>query len=237
MSRKPNPDNLSKRMKEQYEDRYKNLLSKRTYTIVRIKATNFKHCGINKPYNDDELSNMNKTAIQLLKNITDAKLAYTCSNEISLILTDFDEVNDKLYCDGDIQKMVSQITSMTTAIYNKIRQSQSDSEFVLFNTKVFQIHSGFEIENYLLNRQRNSVRNGTIYIGKSLFGHDNIQNLNTQELRNKLEEKYDLSVTDKFLYGTFIYIENDTIVDRMIDISKLNLSKENILTKLIPQNI
>jgi len=64
---------------------------------------------------------MNATAAHLCKNIQGAKLAYVQSDEISIVMTDFDELGTDMWFDGNIQKMASVSSSLATSFFNDLR--------------------------------------------------------------------------------------------------------------------
>lgn len=63
---------------------------------------------------------MRQTALLLCKNIENAKLAYTQSDEISLLLTDFDNEKTEPWFGNNLQKLASVSASMATLYFNKI---------------------------------------------------------------------------------------------------------------------
>lgn len=116
-------DALGDRMKSFYEDRTRILLPRRTYTIIRVdgKAFHTYTRGLKRPFDQGLVEDMNETAAFLCKNIQGAKLAYVQSDEISILLTDFDSISTDMWFDGNIQKMASISASLATARFNELR--------------------------------------------------------------------------------------------------------------------
>ena len=102
-------DELGNRMKQNYEDRTRYSLPRRTYTVICIdgKAFHTLTSGFNKPFDRDLMSIMDKTAIELCSGIQGAVIGYVQSDEISIILADFATLNTCAWFDGNIQKIVS----------------------------------------------------------------------------------------------------------------------------------
>lgn len=102
-------DNLGDRMKIFYENITRIFLPRRTYTIIRIygKAFHTYTKGLDRPFDDKFVNDMDETACYLCKNIQGAKFAFVQSDEISILLTDFDSLTTSAWFDGNIQKMVS----------------------------------------------------------------------------------------------------------------------------------
>lgn len=116
-----NKDSLGDRMKENYENRFKFKLLRRTPVIVRIDGRSF-HVwtrGFNKPF-DKVLSNaMDKTMKQLCENIQGCVFGYTQSDEITLVLNDYRTLETSAWFDYEVQKLCSITASMATAYFNK----------------------------------------------------------------------------------------------------------------------
>lgn len=95
---------FDKRMKE-YEYVTRNYLIKKTPVIIRIdgKASHTFTKGLKKPF-DDILSNtMQQTMECLCKSIQGCVLGYTQSDEISLILIDYQDIDTDAWFDYNIQ--------------------------------------------------------------------------------------------------------------------------------------
>ena len=84
-------DPLGVRMKDHYEKRVQTSLPRRTHTIIRIdgKAFHTYTRGLERPYDKRLMDDMAETARFLCQEIQGARIAYTQSDEISLLLTDF----------------------------------------------------------------------------------------------------------------------------------------------------
>lgn len=114
-------DYLGDRMKEFYEDRSRFYLTRRTPVIIRIDGRcfhSFTH-NFDKPYDRLFHNSMNKTLQYLCKNIQGCKFGYTQSDEISLVLTDYDTLTTDGWFDYNLQKMCSISASMATLSFNK----------------------------------------------------------------------------------------------------------------------
>ena len=85
-------DDLGQRMKENYELRTRSFLPRRTNVIIRLdgKAFHTYTRGLNRPFDFKLMNDMVETTKFLCNNIQGVKLGYTQSDEISLLLTDYD---------------------------------------------------------------------------------------------------------------------------------------------------
>src|SRR5689334_8003874 len=102
-------DSLGDRMKKNYEDISRVFLPRRMPLIIRLdgKAFHTLTADMKKPWDDGMIHSMLTTAITLCENIQNTKLAYVQSDEISLLLTDYDYFNTEAWFDRNLQKMVS----------------------------------------------------------------------------------------------------------------------------------
>jgi tRNA(His) 5'-end guanylyltransferase len=114
-------DSLGDRMKSYYEAIPNTRLVRRMPVIIRIdgKAFHTFTKGFNKPY-DIVLSNaMIRTMKDLCSNIQGCVFGYTQSDEITLVLVDYNRLETSAWFDYKIQKMCSVSASMATAYFNK----------------------------------------------------------------------------------------------------------------------
>ena len=117
----PVNDALGLRMKTYYEQIPKTQLMRRTPVAIRIdgKAFHTFTRGFQKPF-DQVLSNsMVKTMEYLCKNIQGCVFGYTQSDEITLILIDYQTFETDAWFSYEVQKMCSIAASMATMAFNK----------------------------------------------------------------------------------------------------------------------
>lgn len=114
-------DDLGNRMKTFYEEIPKTRLMRRTPVVIRIdgKAFHTFTRGFQRPFDDVLIKTMQETAKYLCENIQGCSLAYTHSDEISLLLIDYQRFETSAWFDYEIQKMCSISASMTTLAFNK----------------------------------------------------------------------------------------------------------------------
>lgn len=115
-----NKDSLGDRMKG-YENISRIYLTRRTPVIIRIDGKTFHSFtrGFAKPFDDILIKSMQDTSKYLCENIMGCKLAYTQSDEISLLLVDYEKFGTQAWFDNNLQKMVSVAASMATMAFNK----------------------------------------------------------------------------------------------------------------------
>lgn len=114
-------DSLGDRMKEYYENRSKTYLVRRMPVIIRLdgKAFHTFTKGFMKPYDVVFHNTMNATMRYLCESIQGCKLGYTQSDEITLLLTDYDTLTTDAWFDYNTQKICSIAASLATLAFNK----------------------------------------------------------------------------------------------------------------------
>jgi len=181
-------DNLGDRMKTYYEDRTRYYLPRRNYTIIRIdgKAFHTYTRGMGRPFDDTFMYNMDETAKELCSQIMGAKFAYVQSDEISILLTDFDTLQTQAWFDNNLQKMCSVSASIATRAFNGVSLSRKYAEF---DSRVFQIPSLSEVLNYYLWRQQDCTRNSIQAVAQSLYSQKQLHGKNTSQLQEMIFQK------------------------------------------------
>jgi tRNA(His) guanylyltransferase len=114
-------DDLAERMKSQYEDRWRVMLPRRTYTVIRCDGKAFRSFTreCQKPYDARLADAVDHAAVRLCEEAHGACFAYSQSDEISVLLTDFRLPTTKAWFDGNLQKICSVAASIVTAAYQR----------------------------------------------------------------------------------------------------------------------
>ena len=190
---------IMNRMKDSYEVRARHYLTRRIPVIMRLECKAFHTYtkGLNKPFDEGLIEDMQKTAIYLCEQIQGAKCAYTQSDEISILLTDYENLNTEAWFDYETQEMTSISASLATCIFNKLRierlfdnkivnlaspyepMTKNDIVFTIptddwnkFNLANFYSHSfKDDVSNYFLARQLDAEKNSIAMLAQSLYSH------------------------------------------------------------------
>jgi tRNA(His) 5'-end guanylyltransferase len=206
---------LSDRMKHYEQESVGKYLIKRCPAILRLDGRAFhSFCkGFIKPWDCRLQYCMHSTGISLCKEISTAKFAYGQSDEISVLLTDYDNLETEQWFGGAIQKIVSVAASFATLSFNNIMRDLSEqikggSRFVIkehvqeyplsrkagqamFDARVFSIPKE-DVVNYFVWRQQDAIRNSISSLAQSVFSHKSLLGLNSEQLIDKLKEESDL---------------------------------------------
>lgn len=141
-------DELGKRMKT-YEAVPQTKLMRRTPVAIRIdgKAFHTFTRGMRAPFDDILTQSMQDTMKYLCKNIQGCVLGYTQSDEITLILVDYKELNTSAWFDNEVQKLCSISASMATMAFNRAFADNVNYEV---NTRSIAHMNQEEAENWIL---------------------------------------------------------------------------------------
>ena len=136
-------DNLGKRMKEFYEQVPKTRLVRRMPVAIRIdgKAFHTFTRGFKKPFDNILIKSMQETMKYLCENIQGCVFGYTQSDEITLILVDYQKIDTSAWFDYEVQKICSISASMATMAFNKFFTSNvkeyAFNKFFTSNVKTY----------------------------------------------------------------------------------------------------
>ena len=133
-------DRLGQRMKA-YEATAQTKLVRRMPVAIRIdgKAFHTFTKGLHRPFDGILRAAMNNTMLLLAKNIQNCCFAYCQSDEITLILKDWDTLETDAWFDNKVQKLTSISASMATLYFNQeFRRLAEDEIFTWKNSLVPQ---------------------------------------------------------------------------------------------------
>ena len=181
-------DSLGDRMKAQYEDRYRFMLPRRTYTMVRVDGRAFhSYCrGLARPFDTVLMDHMNATAVRLCDSMQGACFAFVQSDEISVLLTDFEKPDTEAWFDGNLQKIVSIAASLATAEFNTHRDRHGFPSTATFDGRAFTIPDPVEVENYFIWRQQDATRNSISMAAQAHFSHARLQGIDSNRMQEML---------------------------------------------------
>ena len=130
-----------------YENVTRNYLTCRMPVIIRLDGKSFHSFtrGFKKPFDDILVETMQQTMKYLCENIQGCVLGYTQSDEITLVLIDYQNRDSCAWFDNNIQKIASVSASMATMAFNKFF-TENVSQWMV---TIYPVNSNRE-EKYLL---------------------------------------------------------------------------------------
>lgn len=233
---------LDDRMKDYYEHAYRHYLTRRTPVILRIdgKAFHTYTRSYEKPFSMLLNNIFIEATKETLKEIQGAKLAYHQSDEISILITDYDNLETDAWFGYNIQKMVSVAASIFTFHFNvgvlnnvlgAITFLGTRSHKAMFDARVFNIPKE-EVCNYFIWRQQDCIRNSIQSLGTDNFSQKELQNVSCDQIKEKLLKEKDINwetfLSPSFKYGNTIwtkdgfhnpeiqFLNNRTVIESLI---------------------
>lgn len=203
--KKVTKDSLGDRMKR-YEAVSKTTLVQRMPVILRLDGCHFHTFtkGFLKPFDDIMIKSMQDTMKYLCKNIQGCVFGYTQSDEITLVLVDYKNLNSSQWFDNEVQKMCSVAASMTGMAFTRyfannvnedggigIEDTQWKAYMRAINTGAYFDCRAFNVPkedvcNCIIWRQQDAVRNSIQALAQSQFSQKQIQGLSCNMLQDKL---------------------------------------------------
>lgn len=184
---------------ERVSDHY---LTRRLPVIIRVDGAAFHTLtrGFDKPYDVGFAKSMSYTAMILCKKIQGAKLAYVQSDEISVLLTDYEEVTTEAAFDNRLNKLLSisagiaSVTFNNTLLCHKPISSKWEQDSI-FDSRAFNIPEN-DVCNYFVWRQKDAERNSLQALAQANFSHKSLQGLNSSALQEKLFTEKGINYND-----------------------------------------
>ena len=216
----PVNDELGIRMKTYYEQVPKTKLMRRTPVAIRIdgKAFHTFTKGFQKPFDEVLIKSMQETMKYLCENIQGCVLGYHQSDEITMILVDYKNLNSDAWFDYEVQKMCSIASSMATMKFNKVFEdnvyntyplhsiNEKNAELVstyhnaikkgaMFDARVFNIPKE-EVTNLIYWRQLDATRNSIQMVGQANFSHKELHGKSCNMIQDMLLTERDINWND-----------------------------------------
>jgi len=208
-------DDLGNRMKDNYENRSKTKLVRRMPVIIRLDGCHFHTFtkGFKKPFDPLLVKTMQETMKYLCQNIQGCKLGYTQSDEITLLLTDYDELTTDAWFDYQVQKVCSVAASLCTYAFNKyfnefylediankcgeldkhdLAHDSARRKGAVFDARCFNIPVE-EVVNCFLWRQLDAQRNSVSSLAQSLYSPKELHGLSSKNMVIKMKEEKGVS--------------------------------------------
>lgn len=210
-------DSLGDRMKG-YENISRNYLTRRIPVIIRIdgKAFHTFTKGMKKPFDRLLMTAMQETMQYLCKNTQGCVFGYTQSDEITLVLTDYEKITTDAWFGYNIQKMVSVSASMATLAFNKSFMElvesaayaggffETEAEYdrykkkffkAMFDSRVFTVPVD-EVCNCLIWRQQDATRNSIEAVGQANFSHKQLHCKTCNDIQEMLWREKQINWND-----------------------------------------
>lgn len=202
---------LAERMKG-YEKRNRYYLQRRMPVILRLdmRAGHSFTRGFERPFDEVFIKSMQDTAKYLCENIQNCKLSYQQSDEITLLLVDYDKLNTDCFFGYRVDKLCSIAASMATMAFNRafannvgdyctysyecMDNTHENYEHILslavdkgamFDARCFNIPKE-EVTNLLYWRQDDAAKNSIQMVGRAFFSHKELHKKSRNDIQDML---------------------------------------------------
>ena len=162
---------------------------------------------------------MQETTKYLCEHIQGCVCGYTQSDEITLILVDYDKLETCAWFDYEVQKLCSISASMATMAFNNAFREQAakwameysdpHDDFyykyckiyndafnkAMFDARCFNIPKE-EVTNLIYWRQLDATRNSIQMVGRAFYSHKELYGLSCNEIQNKLLTEKNINWND-----------------------------------------
>lgn len=194
-----------------------------SYVMVCIDGRSFSHLIKNKfqkPFDDNFIEMMNETAKYVCENVQGCKFAYTQSDEVTFVLTDFDTPTTDSFFSYRLCKMQSIIASLATSKFNQLMYTYyinkhdyktclmdyedtlyrvsdvaeciSELPIYQFDCRCWNVPSFNDVFAYFLYRQIDCVRNSKQQTAQTFLAHKELMGKNTDEQVELLKNEKDI---------------------------------------------
>lgn len=202
---------------KQYEYVSRHYLTRRTPVIIRIDGRAFHSFtrGFERPFDEVLVRSMQRTMKYLCENIQGCVLGYTQSDEITLVLIDYQNLDSSAWFDNNIQKLCSISASIATMAFNRFfaeevknyaynmerdpetgcldpQQFKQHAVYIkaidkgaMFDSRAFNIPKE-EVANVLFWRQDDASKNSIQMVGQANFSHKELQHKSRSDIQDML---------------------------------------------------
>lgn len=255
-------DSLGNRQKA-YEAVYKQTLVQKAPIVIRIDGKAFHSFTkkMAKPFDDLIIDTMQKTMLELCKDLATCKFGYTQSDEITLVCICDDVIKTEGLFKYKAQKIISIVASKATKYFNKIfyenvqklennpKEYKNVVDINIYKNKLFEAEFDcrvmnipeWDVINNIIWRQQDATRNSIQMLGQAYFTQKELEKKNCSEIMDKLMNEKNINWNNLEIYkkrGSCCYRkENEKkrkkwIIDKNMQILTIPEAKEKF-TKIL----
>lgn len=194
---------IGDRMKR-YEQSYNFLLTPRSCLFIRVDGRAFHSFtrSCDKPFDYNLMDAMVEATKDTAKEMQGFKGAYHQSDEVTFMLTDFDQLDTQGWFNYELNKVVSLSASIFSVAFNRHYGSNN----AVFDSRAFIVPES-DAPNVFIWRQRDWERNSVQMLARANFSHKECTNKKIPELHDLLHTKGVnwAKLDDQAKNGTYIF--------------------------------
>lgn len=178
---------LGDRMKRNYEGVYRMYLPWRIPLIIRVDGKAFHSFtrGMDKPFDEAFMENMQSLSKFLCEETHTSVFAYVQSDEVSLLLNNYKKLDTCAHFGNNLQKLTSVTAGLASSFF-----SLAYGRTAVFDARAFVLPRE-EVTNYFIWRQRDCERNSLHMVAQSHYSHGQLEGKGKEELHDLIHEKND----------------------------------------------
>jgi tRNA(His) guanylyltransferase len=182
---------LGDRMKE-YEKACERYLTRRIPLVLRVDGSCFHTWtrGLERPYDNNLRACMEYAAYSVCTEVSGARFAYTQSDEISILVIDYQSVNTEPWFSYRGNKVESVAASICTAGFNTaaltyLPEHVKKKGFAIFDARAFNVPKE-DVLGCFLWRQRDCEKNSISSLAQAHFSHKELHGKNSSDKQDML---------------------------------------------------
>lgn len=169
------------------EAKFRTSLTPGAPAVIRLDGRAFHtYCrGLDRPYDEQFMADMDQTMVTLAEQIDGVRLAYVQSDEISLLLADHELRPGRLVAEqgfmfgGAVQKLVSIAAAIASVTFNRLRPSTDFERVALFDARAFSLADQDEARDYFVWRQDDARKNSLSMLASAHYSHQRLKGLSS----------------------------------------------------------
>ncbi len=190
--------------KETYESEDFKYIKPKQNVVIRLDGVAFHTYtkAFKKPFDMQLSEAMVETAKYLCENIHGCVMAYTQSDEISLLINDFSSEKIQPWFGYKRDKIISVATSMCTVFFNDFIKSHADHiqetrlvRPAFFDARILVVKED-DIPGYFKWRLMDALRNSKLSFGTGYLSHRQLHDMNTSEIVDRIKEEFGFAWID-----------------------------------------
>lgn len=182
-------DSLSARMRG-YKAAFDHVLTGRTPVLAHVDGIGFSQYTrkCDKPFDEKLGDVMIDTAADIIERVQGAVIAYTQSDEITVLLHGYKTIATSPFRGNRVQKLVSEMAGPTSAFFTKQSHRIWDEgklngiREAAFAAAVFLVPEN-DVNNFFLSRQKDATRNSIQMLTRSLYSHKQVDRKKVADMK------------------------------------------------------
>lgn len=191
-----------------YEKEAQTRLPKKSYTMLRMDGKNFSTYTkrFAKPYDHIFMNAMDATTRRLCETIPGVMLAYTQSDEISIIFSDLQNKKSEQWLGGKTAKILSLAAAYCSVFFVK-EMGLDGPSLPVFDARCHTLSDADEIQEYVRWRRFDAQKNSVTMAANALHPHSKLLGVSSKDRLTLLEGTPYEKLPEGFYNGRITYKE------------------------------